>query len=104
VYGLNAVALVFFGCLNVLACQLCKGNTVNSPPSGRNIKGGAPVPKESWLLCPVCRNKTRLKVRTDTELHHFPLYCPKCRQETLINVSQSHLTVIQEPDAKTQSR
>ena len=24
-YGLNAVALVFYGCLNVLACQLCKG-------------------------------------------------------------------------------
>lgn len=23
-YGLNAVALVFFGCINVLACQLCK--------------------------------------------------------------------------------
>lgn len=23
-YGLNAVALVFFGCINVLAYQLCK--------------------------------------------------------------------------------
>ena len=34
-----------------------------------------------WLLCPVCGNKTRLKVRTDTELVNFPLYCPKCKQE-----------------------
>lgn len=36
-----------------------------------------------WLLCPVCGNKTRLKVRQDTELINFPLYYPKCKQETL---------------------
>ena len=55
--------------------------------------------KESWLLCPVCRNKTRLKIRSDTELRRFPLYCPKCRQETLIDVTQFHIKVIKEPDA-----
>ncbi len=59
---------------------------------------------ETWLLCPVCRNKTRLKIRSDTELRNFPLFCPKCKHETLINVSQKNITVIQEPDAKTQSR
>ncbi|HFD3517945.1 TPA: cysteine-rich KTR domain-containing protein, partial [Enterococcus faecium] len=32
-------------------------------------------------MCPVCGNKTRLKIREDTELKKFPLYCPKCRQE-----------------------
>ena len=37
-----------------------------------------------WLRCPVCGNKTRLKIRGDTELKYFPLFCPKCRQETLI--------------------
>ncbi|WP_432765182.1 cysteine-rich KTR domain-containing protein [Hungatella effluvii] len=26
-----------------------------------------------WFLCPVCGNKTRLKVRQDTELINFPL-------------------------------
>lgn len=36
-----------------------------------------------WLRCPVCGNKTRLKIRGDTELKYFPLFCPKCRQETL---------------------
>lgn len=41
-----------------------------------------------WLLCPVCGNKTRLKVRPDTELVNFPLYCPKCKQETLVNVKK----------------
>ncbi|MGN0566167.1 MAG: cysteine-rich KTR domain-containing protein [Candidatus Limousia pullorum] len=47
-----------------------------------------------WLLCPVCGNKTRLKVRTDTELINFPLYCPKCKQETLVNVKKTNLSVI----------
>lgn len=60
--------------------------------------------EENWLLCPVCRGKTRVKIREDTELRRFPLYCHRCRQETLIQVSQFHITVIQEPDAQTQSR
>lgn len=47
-----------------------------------------------WLRCPVCGNKTRLKVRYDTELINFPLYCPKCKQETLINVKKTNLSVI----------
>ena len=59
---------------------------------------------EKWLYCPVCKNKTRIRLREDTELQNFPLYCPKCRQETLINVKQLKITVIKEPDAQTQSR
>ncbi len=57
-----------------------------------------------WILCPVCGSKTRLQIRLDTELKNFPLYCPKCKQETLINVKQLNTTVIKEPDAQTQSR
>lgn len=60
--------------------------------------------QEKWLLCPVCGNKTRLKLREDTVLEKFPLFCPKCKQETLINVQQMNMFVIKEPDAKTQSR
>ena len=60
--------------------------------------------QEKWLLCPICGNKTRLKLREDTILENFPLYCPKCRQEMLINVQQMNMSVIKEPDAKTQSR
>lgn len=55
-----------------------------------------------WIRCPVCGNKTRLQIRADTELKNFPLYCPKCRQETLIEVKNLKITVITEPDAKTQ--
>ncbi|NFH64152.1 conjugal transfer protein [Clostridium botulinum] len=57
-----------------------------------------------WLLCPICGNKTRQRIREDTELKNFPLYCPKCKQETLIKVQQLNISVIKEPDAKTQGR
>ncbi len=32
-----------------------------------------------FLLCPVCKSKTRIKLRPDTVLENFPLYCPKCK-------------------------
>ncbi|MDE6024068.1 MAG: cysteine-rich KTR domain-containing protein [Lachnospiraceae bacterium] len=60
--------------------------------------------QEKWLLCPVCGNKTRLKLREDTILENFPLYCPKCKQETLINVQQMNMSIIKEPDTQMQSR
>ena len=63
------------------------------------------MPKRTeWLTCPVCRSKTRVKIRDDTVLENFPLFCPKCKQESLINVKQLNMSVIKEPDAKTQSR
>lgn len=55
--------------------------------------------EREWLLCPVCDSKTRLKIRLDTVLENFPLYCPKCKQEMLINVDKLNTTVIKEPDA-----
>ncbi len=57
-----------------------------------------------WIRCPICGGKTRDKLREDTVLINYPLYCPKCKQETLIEVKELHITVIKEPDAKTQSR
>ena len=48
--------------------------------------------------CPVCGNKTRLKIREDTELKNFSLYCPKCKQKTLINVKDLQITVIQKQE------
>ena len=57
-----------------------------------------------WILCPICGSKTRDKIRQDTMLKNFPLFCPKCKQETIISVEQRNITVIKEPDAQTQSR
>lgn len=57
-----------------------------------------------WIYCPVYGNKTRDRLRKDTVLKNYPLCCPKCRQETLIETKKLKVTVIKEPDAKTQSR
>lgn len=59
---------------------------------------------EDWILCPICGNKTRDRIREDTVLENFPLFCPKCKHETLISVKQMNMTVIKAPDAKPQSR
>lgn len=53
-----------------------------------------------WILCPVCGNKTRDRIRGDTVLINFPLYCPKCKKETLINAKELHITVIKEFQTK----
>ena len=60
--------------------------------------------RQLWVLCPICNSKTRVKVRKDTELINFPLFCPKCKHETLINTNRGIVKIIKEPDAKTQSR
>lgn len=55
-----------------------------------------------WILCPICGNKTRTMIRKDTELINFPLYCPKCKQENLINAKDLQVTVVKGIE-KTQS-
>lgn len=59
--------------------------------------------KTEWIYCPVCGSKTRLQIRLDTELKNFPLYCPKCRQKSLIDVKDLQVTVIKSLEAKMQS-
>lgn len=55
--------------------------------------------KNEWILCPICGSKTRDRLRKDTVLINYPLYCPKCRQETLIKAKNLQVTIIKEPDA-----
>jgi Zn finger protein HypA/HybF involved in hydrogenase expression len=55
--------------------------------------------KEKWILCPACNNKTRVKLREDTVLENFPLFCPKCKQETIINAKKLNISTRIEPDA-----
>lgn len=52
-----------------------------------------------WIKCPICGCKTHNKIRKDTIIKNFPLYCPKCKQESLIEVKQFQVKVIKEPDA-----
>ncbi len=59
---------------------------------------------EKWGLCPICRGKTRQKIQKDTQLKNFPLYCPKCKQETLIEAMNLQIAIIKELYAWTQSQ
>ncbi|HAX73365.1 MAG TPA: conjugal transfer protein [Firmicutes bacterium] len=60
--------------------------------------------KGNWILCPECGGKTRVMIRENTVLKNFPLFCPKCKRESVIHVKQLNIFVVKEPDAKTQSR
>lgn len=52
-----------------------------------------------WVPCPICGNRSRTKVYADTVLVNFPLYCPKCKKETKIDVVQLKMVKSKEPDA-----
>lgn len=54
-----------------------------------------------WILCPVCSNKTRDRLREATVLKNYPLYCPKCKQESLIEAKDLHVTVVKRLEVKT---
>lgn len=46
-----------------------------------------------WIRCPICSGKTRTKVYSDTVLVRFPLFCPKCKNECLIDVVKLKMVV-----------
>ena len=39
-----------------------------------------------WIRCPVCFKKTRTKIYENTVLVSFPLFCPKCKKEIIVDV------------------
>ena len=45
------------------------------------------------VRCPVCNGETGVKVFEDTVLLNFPLICPCCKQETIINVVKLKLVL-----------
>lgn len=44
--------------------------------------------KDEWIMCPICGNKTRNRIKPKTILINFPLYCPKCKKERKSNFSK----------------
>ena len=54
---------------------------------------GSTAMEEKWVLCPVCKSKTRVKLREDTVLRNFLLFCPKCKQESVISAENMSITV-----------
>lgn len=47
-----------------------------------------------FVLYPVCGRKTKTKIRTDTILENFPLFWPKCKNETLVAMVSCSLAVL----------
>lgn len=45
-----------------------------------------------WLHCPECRKKTRVKLRDDTELTNYLVWCSWCKKEFLFD----YITVVAE--------
>lgn len=42
--------------------------------------------KRDFIVCPHCGNKTKTKVVPGlTQLYRFPLFCPRCKQVTMID-------------------
>ena len=47
---------------------------------------------EKWIMCPICGAKTRARLLPDTVLRNFPLFCPKCRQESIMHHQRAELS------------
>ena len=58
--------------------------------------------EEKWILCPFCGAKTRLRLLQRTVLQDFPLFCPKCRRESIISARNFQIERVNQPDAGTQ--
>lgn len=39
------------------------------------------------VLCPLCQRQANVKAYPATILYQLPLYCPWCKQETIINLN-----------------
>ncbi len=57
------------------------------------------VDSQGWVRCPVCGGKTRTKVLLGTRLVRFPLYCPKCHRQTVVDYPGSENGDGEEQDA-----
>lgn len=54
--------------------------------------------EEKWIFCPTCANKTRDRMRHDTIMINYPLFCPKCKSVSLIRVENMEVSVIKKQE------
>lgn len=46
---------------------------------------------EKWVLCPICGGKTRTKIRPDTEAKNLIVFCPKCKNESVVDIGNGEV-------------
>ena len=61
---------------------------------------------QQWVHCPIClknglKNKTRTKIRHDTEAKNLIVFCPKCKRESVVDIKD--MEVIYDNRRKEQS-
>ena len=54
--------------------------------------------ESTFVLCPLCGGKTRLKLLPETVLKNYPLLCPKCKKEVIISADHQKIKITK-PDA-----
>lgn len=45
--------------------------------------------KDGWVYCPICNNKTRTKIRTDTVARNLPVFCSKCKRTFTAHINKN---------------
>lgn len=51
---------------------------------------------KQFVCCPNCGALTTTGIYKDTVLINYPLYCPECQTETLINIIRLQMTKIED--------
>ncbi len=60
--------------------------------------------ESKWVLCPLCKNKTRVKLLPDTVLKNYLLFCPKCKKEFIVNAENQQVEVIKQTEQNTDEK
>lgn len=42
--------------------------------------------QNGWAVCPVCGWARMMRVEPDTKAMRLPVYCKRCRHETIVNI------------------
>ena len=47
-----------------------------------------------WIACPKCGEKTKVKLKENTVMKNFLLYCHRCKKEFTVDVQNFIVTVV----------
>ena len=51
-----------------------------------DVRSDPIVIKNGWLMCPQCGKMKVLRLEAETTAHALPVYCRRCRQESIVNI------------------
>lgn len=49
------------------------------------------IDERGFIHCPVCGHKTKTKANKDTIMVRFPLFCPACKRENIVDVENGRI-------------